>query len=119
MPFRDLNEAQILTLAITAELASMRLQDVSGPSGKESNEWNVGLRVGVAWFGGDCGYCESCRRGDFLNCSNLIVSGCTREIQRMTVVLEPTVFRAPWLERNPLEPTTNALFALEELDKNA
>lgn len=28
----------------------------------------AGQRVGVGWFGGSCGYCDSCRRGDFLNC---------------------------------------------------
>jgi D-arabinose 1-dehydrogenase-like Zn-dependent alcohol dehydrogenase len=31
--------------------------------------WKVGQRAGVGWFGGSCGYCDSCRRGDFLTCS--------------------------------------------------
>ena len=31
--------------------------------------WKPGQRVGVGWFGGSCGYCENCRRGDFLFCS--------------------------------------------------
>jgi D-arabinose 1-dehydrogenase-like Zn-dependent alcohol dehydrogenase len=31
--------------------------------------WKVGDRVGIGWFGGSCGYCDSCRRGDFLTCS--------------------------------------------------
>src|SRR5438094_307179 len=26
--------------------------------------WAVGERVGVGWFGGSCGYCERCRRGE-------------------------------------------------------
>jgi D-arabinose 1-dehydrogenase-like Zn-dependent alcohol dehydrogenase len=30
--------------------------------------WTVGQQVGVGWHGGHCGYCESCRRGDFLTC---------------------------------------------------
>jgi len=30
--------------------------------------WKAGDRVGVGWHGGHCGYCESCRRGDFLTC---------------------------------------------------
>ena len=30
--------------------------------------WKVGDRVGIGWFGGSCGYCDSCRRGDFLEC---------------------------------------------------
>ncbi len=28
----------------------------------------AGQRVGVGWHGGHCGYCESCRRGDFVTC---------------------------------------------------
>jgi D-arabinose 1-dehydrogenase-like Zn-dependent alcohol dehydrogenase len=28
--------------------------------------WKTGQRVGVGWYGGRCGYCENCRRGDFL-----------------------------------------------------
>ena len=27
--------------------------------------WTEGQRVGVGWHGGHCGYCDSCRRGDF------------------------------------------------------
>ena len=27
--------------------------------------WTKGQRVGVGWHGGHCGYCNSCRRGDF------------------------------------------------------
>ncbi|PYQ50853.1 MAG: alcohol dehydrogenase [Acidobacteria bacterium] len=30
--------------------------------------WKVGERVGVGWHGGHCGYCDACRRGDFLVC---------------------------------------------------
>jgi D-arabinose 1-dehydrogenase-like Zn-dependent alcohol dehydrogenase len=30
--------------------------------------WTPGQRVGVGWHGGHCGYCESCRRGDFVTC---------------------------------------------------
>jgi D-arabinose 1-dehydrogenase-like Zn-dependent alcohol dehydrogenase len=30
--------------------------------------WTAGQRVGVGWHGGHCGYCESCRRGDFFAC---------------------------------------------------
>ncbi len=31
-------------------------------------EWTPGQRVGVGWYGGHCGRCESCRRGDFVTC---------------------------------------------------
>jgi propanol-preferring alcohol dehydrogenase len=30
--------------------------------------WTAGQRVGVGWHGGHCGYCDSCRRGDFVTC---------------------------------------------------
>ena len=30
--------------------------------------WTPGQRVGVGWHGGNCGYCDSCRRGDFVTC---------------------------------------------------
>lgn len=38
-------------------------------------EWKKGQRVGVGWFGGNDGTCLSCRRGDFINCKNLMVPG--------------------------------------------
>jgi len=37
--------------------------------------WKPGERVGVGWDGGHCGYCESCRRGDFITCRNLKITG--------------------------------------------
>jgi len=30
--------------------------------------WKESQRVGVGWHGGHCGYCDSCRRGDFVTC---------------------------------------------------
>jgi len=36
--------------------------------GNDVTEWKMGQRVGVGWHWGHCGYCESCRRGDFLAC---------------------------------------------------
>ncbi len=30
--------------------------------------WAKGQRAGVGWHGGHCGYCDSCRRGDFVTC---------------------------------------------------
>lgn len=30
--------------------------------------WKEGQRVGIGWHGGHCGYCDSCRRGDFVTC---------------------------------------------------
>ena len=37
--------------------------------------WEVGTRVGVGWFGGNCGRCEPCRRGDLIDCQNLRIPG--------------------------------------------
>ncbi|HTY24624.1 MAG TPA: alcohol dehydrogenase [Desulfomonilaceae bacterium] len=34
--------------------------------------WTQGQRVGVGWHGGHCGYCDSCRRGDFVTCQNAL-----------------------------------------------
>src|SRR5450432_3614474 len=36
--------------------------------GRNVAGWTVGQRVGVGWHGGHCGYCDSCRRGDFFAC---------------------------------------------------
>jgi D-arabinose 1-dehydrogenase-like Zn-dependent alcohol dehydrogenase len=38
--------------------------------------WKVGQRVGVGWHGGHCGYCDSCRRGDFVTCQvSMLIPG--------------------------------------------
>jgi D-arabinose 1-dehydrogenase-like Zn-dependent alcohol dehydrogenase len=39
--------------------------DAVGPS---VAGWTQGQRVGVGWHGGHCGYCDSCRCGDFVTC---------------------------------------------------
>lgn len=39
--------------------------------------WEVGQRVGVGWFGGNCGWCEPCRRGKLLDCQNGEIPGVT------------------------------------------
>jgi propanol-preferring alcohol dehydrogenase len=39
--------------------------------------WQVGERVGVGFLGGHCGQCESCRRGDFVNCADQPQTGTT------------------------------------------
>ena len=45
--------------------------------GEDVEGWEVGQRVGVGWFGGQCGHCEPCRRGDFINCENTGIPGIT------------------------------------------
>src|SRR5271169_6790461 len=39
--------------------------------------WTKGQRVGVGWYGGRCGHCPACRRGEFINCANLPIPGIT------------------------------------------
>ncbi|MFJ8791883.1 alcohol dehydrogenase [Streptomyces sp. NPDC102462] len=43
--------------------------------GTRDKGWRVGDRVAVGWFGGSCGHCTPCRRGDFVVCVNLKVPG--------------------------------------------
>jgi len=37
--------------------------------------WKKGQRVGVGWHGKHCGQCVPCRRGDFISCQNLRITG--------------------------------------------
>jgi D-arabinose 1-dehydrogenase-like Zn-dependent alcohol dehydrogenase len=39
--------------------------------------WKVGQRVGIGWYGGHCGRCEPCRRGDMVACQNPMIPGVT------------------------------------------
>lgn len=48
--------------------------------GPEVEGWEVGARVGVGWFGGACGYCRHCRRGDAFACETIEgATGVTRD----------------------------------------
>jgi D-arabinose 1-dehydrogenase-like Zn-dependent alcohol dehydrogenase len=39
-------------------------------------QWKEGQRVGVGWHGGNCGYCDHCRRGEFFACEvSLLTTG--------------------------------------------
>lgn len=37
--------------------------------------WKPGDRVGVGWHGGHCFQCDRCRRGDFITCERLQITG--------------------------------------------
>jgi len=39
--------------------------------------WRVGDRVTVGWSGGYCGYCDRCRRGEFVHCEQGYTTGAT------------------------------------------
>jgi propanol-preferring alcohol dehydrogenase len=47
--------------------------------GEGVHGWEVGQRVGVGWFGGNCGYCEPCRRGDLIGCEKMEIPGVTSD----------------------------------------
>ncbi|MFQ6394293.1 alcohol dehydrogenase catalytic domain-containing protein [Nocardia sp. KC 131] len=41
--------------------------------GADVDNYVVGDRVAVGWFGGHCGKCVPCRKGDFIHCQNMQV----------------------------------------------
>jgi propanol-preferring alcohol dehydrogenase len=43
--------------------------------GEGVSGWKIGQRVGVGLLAGHCGVCTSCRRGDFVTCTNQPFSG--------------------------------------------
>lgn len=45
--------------------------------GEGAPQWSVGQRVGIGWYGGHCGRCEPCRRGDYVLCVRAAVPGLT------------------------------------------
>ena len=45
--------------------------------GSGASRWKIGQRVGVGFFGGEDGVCESCRRGDMVSCRNPVYPGVT------------------------------------------
>jgi alcohol dehydrogenase len=48
--------------------------------GDHVSGWRAGDRAGVGWFGGSCGYCQRCRRGDAFAWTNIqAVAGLTRD----------------------------------------
>jgi D-arabinose 1-dehydrogenase-like Zn-dependent alcohol dehydrogenase len=48
--------------------------------GEQVARWKPGERVGVGWHGGNCGYCDSCRRGDYFACqTSSQVTGITND----------------------------------------
>jgi D-arabinose 1-dehydrogenase-like Zn-dependent alcohol dehydrogenase len=42
-------------------------------------QWSKGQRVGVGWYGGHCGVCMPCRRGDLVSCQNGGITGFTHD----------------------------------------
>jgi D-arabinose 1-dehydrogenase-like Zn-dependent alcohol dehydrogenase len=62
--------------------------------------WVPGQRAGVGWHGGNCGYCDACRRGDFFACQTFTaITGVTYD----GGYAEYMVARAEALARVPSE----------------
>ena len=48
--------------------------------GERVKPWKTGQRVGVGWHGGNCGYCDACRRGDAFACeTETLMTGVTSD----------------------------------------
>src|SRR5438552_3883088 len=60
--------------------------DEAGPG---VTQWTKGQRVGVGWHGGQDGTCLACRRGDFINCANLKISGISYDGGYQEYMLAP------------------------------
>jgi alcohol dehydrogenase len=75
--------------------------------GPDLDGWEIGARVGVGWFGGACGYCGHCRRGDAFACENIQgATGVTRDGGYAThmLALASALARVP----DDLEPVASA-----------
>ena len=75
--------------------------------GPEVEGWKLGARVGVGWFGGSCGYCGNCRRGDAFACETIhCITGVTRDGGYAThmLALASAVARVP----EDLDPVESA-----------
>ena len=60
--------------------------------GAEVADLEVGARVGLGWHGGHCGYCASCRRGDFVTCQvSAQIPGITFDGGHADYVIAPAV----------------------------
>jgi alcohol dehydrogenase/propanol-preferring alcohol dehydrogenase len=61
--------------------------DAAGP---EAGAWEPGRRVGVGWYGGHCTRCDSCRRGDFIDCNQARMPGISYDGGYARYVVAPT-----------------------------
>jgi D-arabinose 1-dehydrogenase-like Zn-dependent alcohol dehydrogenase len=66
--------------------------DAVGPG---AEPWRPGQRVGVGWYGGHCGRCDRCRRGDFITCRQGRIPGITFDGGYADYMIAPTQALAP------------------------
>jgi D-arabinose 1-dehydrogenase-like Zn-dependent alcohol dehydrogenase len=57
--------------------------------GDDVKPWKVGQRVGLGWYGGHCGRCEPCRRGDLVVCENASIPGISYDGGYAEYVIAP------------------------------
>jgi D-arabinose 1-dehydrogenase-like Zn-dependent alcohol dehydrogenase len=60
-------------------------------AGDGVTEWKVGQRVGLGWYGGHCGKCEPCRRGDHVCCQVLRIPGVSYDGGYADYVIAPAM----------------------------
>src|SRR5438477_7934649 len=59
--------------------------------GEGVKPWKNGQRVGVGWHGGNCGYCDHCRRGEFFACEvSLLTTGISFDGGYAEYMVAPT-----------------------------
>src|SRR5207302_1608790 len=59
--------------------------------GEGVKPWKNGQRAGVGWHGGNCGYCDHCRRGEFFACTvSLLTTGISFDGGYAEYMVAPT-----------------------------
>ena len=59
--------------------------------GEGVKPWKNGQRVGIGWHGGNCGYCDHCRRGEFFACTvSLLTTGISFDGGYAEYMVAPT-----------------------------
>jgi len=59
--------------------------------GEGVTQWKPGQRVGIGWYGGHCGKCEPCRRGDHICCQILQIPGISYDGGYADYVVAPAM----------------------------
>jgi D-arabinose 1-dehydrogenase-like Zn-dependent alcohol dehydrogenase len=59
--------------------------------GEGVTQWTAGQRVGIGWYGGHCGKCEPCRRGDHIACVILQIPGISYDGGYADYVVAPAM----------------------------
>src|SRR5260370_8552705 len=65
--------------------------------GRRVTTWKIGQRVGVGFFGGEDGTCETCRRGDTAYFQNPIITALTSDGRYPDINI-------PYVRAHPLIP---------------